>query len=443
MRALFVNPWVYDFKCYDFWIKPLGLLKIAALLKKSGIETHLVDCMDRFAPGLAEGFKKEDQFGRGEYYSEELNKPDAYLKIRRKYKRYGFPVELFKKKLSSLENQDIIFVDSNMTYSYEGVHLAINLLKEKFSTSKIILGGIYATLSYNHAVSKSGADIVWKGDITPQFTAQLKQLTRGAVERFSEEEIKEIAPDYSFYGYTPYAAVKFTNGCPFSCTYCAVKSFCEGFYQRKPEGIFKELEYYHSRKIKTIAFYDDALLYKNHFIKSILKEVIKREYKFSFMTPNGLHASYIDAELAGLMKEAGFSDLRVSLETSDYAMQKKTGGKVNSGQFTEAVKNLKEAGFEGKDIGVYILAGMPGQTVETVMKDVEFLKKYGVKIKLANYSPIPGTVEFLRLKPAAQAELAAEPLKQNEHYFIRINPDYDNEMNEEVKKQISAHNSSL
>jgi hypothetical protein len=43
MRALLVNPWVYDFKAFDFWNKPVGLLIIASILKKLGFEIDFID----------------------------------------------------------------------------------------------------------------------------------------------------------------------------------------------------------------------------------------------------------------------------------------------------------------------------------------------------------------------------------------------------------------
>jgi len=28
-NILLINPWIYDFAAYDFWMKPLGLLTLA------------------------------------------------------------------------------------------------------------------------------------------------------------------------------------------------------------------------------------------------------------------------------------------------------------------------------------------------------------------------------------------------------------------------------
>ena len=143
------------------------------------------------------------------------------------------------------------------------------------------------------------------------------------------------------------------------------------------------------------------------------------------------------------MKQAGFTDIRVSLETTDYSMQKSTGGKVDNEIFKRAVENLKKAGFKGSEIGVYILAGLPGQTAESVLNDVRFVAKLGIKIKPAIYSPIPGTVDFMRIKPDIKAALNNEPLLQNEYYFLTINNDYSWEDNVRIKAEIDSINSAV
>jgi hypothetical protein len=30
---LLINPWIYDFAAYDFWIKPMGLMMLGAILR--------------------------------------------------------------------------------------------------------------------------------------------------------------------------------------------------------------------------------------------------------------------------------------------------------------------------------------------------------------------------------------------------------------------------
>ena len=99
MRALLINPYIHDFAAYDLWSKPLGLLKIAGYLKELNCQITLIDCLDRSHPKLNEFLKgkapKSTPFGSGQYYSEEIIKPEIYKYVPRKFKRHGIPPELF------------------------------------------------------------------------------------------------------------------------------------------------------------------------------------------------------------------------------------------------------------------------------------------------------------------------------------------------------------
>jgi radical SAM superfamily enzyme YgiQ (UPF0313 family) len=326
---------------------------------------------------------------------------------------------------------------------YEGVFKAISVIKDIFPSIPIILGGTYATLCAAHAEKYSGAAHVWKGSANTEYFNMMSKEIKLDLKPFTDDEFADTAPDYSLYKNINSVSVRFSEGCPFACSYCAIKQTSAGFKQRNKEVIINELETYARRGIKNIAVYDDALLYKNSFIKDILKSIITAGFDFKFYTPNGLHAAYIDEEAAQLMKKTGFMDLRISLETSDALIQKASGGKVSNRQFSEAVSILKGVGFSSKDIGAYILAGLPGQNTDTIKRDMEFVAANKVLIKPANYSPIPGTVEFEKISADKRDLITAEPLMQNETYYMAINPEYGYEENEKMKLFAAEFNKAL
>ncbi|MDI6889520.1 MAG: hypothetical protein QMC83_01070 [Thermodesulfovibrionales bacterium] len=46
-RILLVNPWIYDFAAFNFWLRPLGLLKVAEYFSSFVTELTLIDCLER------------------------------------------------------------------------------------------------------------------------------------------------------------------------------------------------------------------------------------------------------------------------------------------------------------------------------------------------------------------------------------------------------------
>jgi radical SAM superfamily enzyme YgiQ (UPF0313 family) len=202
MRALLVNPWIHDFAAYDLWARPLGLLYIAAYLKACGIQVDLIDCLDRKHPRLTAFLKKKiphnAAYGCGNYYSQEIEKPEIFRAIARRYKRYGLPKELFVALLRECPPPDIILVTSGMTYWYPGVFETIRMVKERFNSVPIVLGGIYARLCAAHAEKYSGADAVYSGRDVTEIASLVLRLTGYRLDRFTVN-IEELFYAYELY----------------------------------------------------------------------------------------------------------------------------------------------------------------------------------------------------------------------------------------------------
>jgi len=423
MRALLINPWIYDFAAYDLWSKPVGFLEIAGCLKRLGCEVSLIDCLDRHHPALKKASAKlprTSPFGCGKYLSEEIEKPAALKDIPRKFKRYGLPVRLFKNMIAAEEEPDIILMTSGMTYWYPSCVDAIKMLRERFPGKPIVLGGIYASLCFEHARTFSGADLVYKGNDMPGILKAVNRLTFNALDLSRAKDIKDISPAYELYPELHYVTLRTSKGCPFRCTYCGWYLLENGFSRQGVNMVTGRIEYfYRKQNIRNFAFYDDALLYdaENHIVK-ILESLLRKRVKAFFHTPNGLHNRFLTKELAGLLKKSGFVQPRLALETSSARRQVESGGKTTTGEFLTAVKNLKNAGYDSREIAAYILIGLPGQSIDEMKASVRFASSEGVRIFLEEYSPVPGTPDYKRSALAADAD----PLLHNNSAFPLCEP---------------------
>jgi len=164
-NILLINPWIYDFTAYDFWLKPLGLLYIAALLKKyTNFTLSFIDCLDRYHPLLAKKLSTKDD-GRGHFFKEEVPKPRVLASIPRKYSRYGIPLPFFKNALDQVVPPDLVLLTCTMTYWYPGVQAVVELIRKKFGRVPIILGGVYPSILPRHALAQTGVDKICKDPV--------------------------------------------------------------------------------------------------------------------------------------------------------------------------------------------------------------------------------------------------------------------------------------
>ncbi len=422
-HILLINPWITDFAAYNFWIKPLGLLYIASLLRENGFRVTLIDCLDFYS--------KTKRYGDGNFFKTKIEKPDFFKTIPRYYCQYGIPEEILSKRLLLLEEKpDLIGITSGMTYWYPGVFKVIEITKKFFKKVPVVLGGIYATLCYDHAKKHSGADIVLKSRNEQEAVERISDLTgfplRTSPNRTDSGEANSKLitgelpyPAFDLYTQLNYVCLTTSRGCPFNCSYCASPILSKGFKRRDPMRVVGEIEYWTDHyQVKNIAFYDDALLIEpsKHFIP-LMREVVKKGIHCHFHTPNALHLKEIDEEVAALLFQGGFRTIRLGFETSDEAMQIETGGKVSNQEFIQAVKHLKKAGYSGEEIGVYLIAGLPGQRVGEVEDSIAFVREAGARPILVEYSPIPQTPLFEKAKKFSPFDIEGEPLFHNNTIF--------------------------
>ncbi len=221
-------------------------------------------------------------------------------------------------------------------------------------------------------------------------------------------------PLWEVYGTLKTAMILTTRGCPMNCTVCSSKILFDGFERKDPVKAAHEIIALQNRGVEDIAFCDDALLIGADSHAAVMFETLIAERSTARLhTPNGLHIREITPHLAGLMKRAGIETVRLSLETAEEKRAGDFSNKVTRNEYISAVEALFSAGYRPRDLGAYILAGLPGQTYEEVVETVWFAAKTGVPIRPALFSPVPGTVEFDRAVQAGMIEYDSDPLLHN------------------------------
>ncbi len=415
-HILLVNPWIHDFAAYDFWAKPMGLLTIAGLLRHNGIRVSYIDCLNRFHPN-APGTDPSARHGRGPYLKSRIAKPSGLNDVNRHYSRYGILPSWLNQDLSRLDPPDLVLVTSLMTYWYPGVQETIEFIKSAFTKTPIVLGGIYARLCPDHAQKHSGADHVVTEPAEASLFSLVRQFTGfAATPAFDPSNLDSYPyPALDLQTKINYVPLLSSRGCPFNCDYCASRLLEPRRMLRTAESVVNEIAYWNKKyKIRDFVLYDDAFLVdaENHAIP-VLEKIINTGLKVRFHTPNAVHIRGITPQSARLMRQAGFHTLRLGLETMEFEHRQSIDRKVSEEDFTRAINCLKEAGFERRQVGAYLLAGLPDQSLESIMSSIRIVKEHGITPVIAYYTPIPQTKLWARALTASRYDLEADPLFTN------------------------------
>ena len=430
-NLLLLNPWITDFTAYDFWVKPLGLLAAGATARKvSGARLDLVDCLDAKHPALPRPPRRRAD-GRGPFPKETMAKPDVLRPVPRRYSRYGLPVPIVRDALRRVPRPEAVLVTCTMTYWYPGVQTAVELVRETFGSVPVILGGIYATLCPEHARAESGADFVVTGPGEKTLPAVLRDiLGDGAVDASPAPDDDPLpAPAFDLLRDKSWLPLLTSRGCPYRCTFCASRLLYPEFRKRSLVSVLAEVESAsRSYGTRQFAFYDDALFVdRDRHIGPILEEVVRRGLDLAFHAPNGVHIREIDDGFARLLRRAGVRTLFLSQESLDAELVAAKTPKLATGDLERALVALEGAGYRREEVGVYLLAGLPGQSAESVRESIRRVRRLGAVPRLSYFSPIPGTEEWEALVRAGRMPAGADPLLHNKlvfpYFWGDISPD--------------------
>ena len=427
-KILSINPWVTDFAFYDLWFKPVGLLYLSTILKNYGMDVSFIDCIQKYI-----GKRK---YGKGKIYHEEIALPEALNKFKMRYFRYGITENEFKNKLKEIDKPDIILITSFMTYWYPGILLTAKTLKKHFPDTKIVLGGIYATLLPEHARALENIDYVITGNNFNSIIDSIFEVLNIHKGTFPGINTLDDLPfiDYSLYKSLDSITTVNSLGCPFECTYCASSILYKKFQYKSSKYINNEFKRYMAYNVSDITFYDDAFLMHPEIIK-ILK--ILKLFPFKYHLPNGIHAKFITPRIAKLLFDAGFKTIRIGYEVYDSLLQNKMGGKVTNKILKNAIDYLNNAGYFSGEIGVYVLGGHPKIPINALENSIKYLSDMGVRIYISEYSPVPKTSDG-----KLYYKKESDPLLTNNSLRRFIN-DKDKEKYFDLKCFIRIHNSKV
>ncbi len=421
-RILLVNPPIYDFTAYDFWLKPLGMLTAAARFWDADIE--LFDFLDRMHPSVdKELIKKTDEFDRGPYPREKVEKSPVFHTIPRYFYRFGLHKSIFEQFLQNHPPFDVVFIQTVMTYWYPGYQEIIDTIRAISPDTKIAAGGFYASLLPDHARSIGVNFVIQDNDLSPlnnYITVTNKDTYR--------------PPLWNLYSKISSAAIQLTTGCPYQCTYCAIGQRNIPFIPRPLDEVIADLQAVRHAGATHIAFYDDALLYKpGEILIPFLEHIIQNQIQLNLHTPNALHARMLTPQLAELLVNAGTKTFYLGFESSSENFQSQTGGKVKNTDLARAVQSLKDAGAKTENITAYEILAHPQDDMQRLEESIRYVHSLGIRVMLSDFSPIPGTPDGELARKWVNLD---EPLTHNKTYFpiIKMGFDKSNRYKDLVRK---------
>ena len=405
--ALLISPPIYDTQYWSQWSQPYGLLRISALLKKYQYkQLDLYDFMEvkegerihqhRINPDEVFGDREEPNRPIQPHRITKPGDPDNLELFRYHFGKTWKQFEnwLDEKEYNSSNPPDEVWISAVMTYWWESVRDLIIRLRRRFGKkTTILLGGIYPTLAPEHAAQYTQPDIVVSGEV---------------------KEANGLWTDLSLYQTTPnYAILTPSRGCPYNCAYCAQRTINAGRIKvdfRDPLNVYAEMrDKWEKFGIRDFAFYADFLLwdYDRYFIPLLEMIAGTKDIQFRIYAPEGLDVRYLSQsqKLVDALKAAHLQKVYLPCESIDEEYVKTLNRKhVKLEHFVKAAKMCEKAGFplRNMDVNAFLLYGLPGESVERVVKSIMFVSEIVGSIIPMLFTPVPSTQLYNNLLPYIQ-----------------------------------------
>jgi hypothetical protein len=288
--------------------------------------------------------------------------PLGLLKLSTLYKTQGHEVRLVR-GLALLTRfvPDEIKVTSLFTWAWKPVWEAVAFYRALFPKAKISLGGIYASLTPEHAKGCGAHEIV-----------------TGLVP-----EAEDLMPDYDLvpeWHRDNAASILFSHrGCIRNCSFCAVPKLEGQPFQIRPNTRIKHLVHESHRRV---ILWDNNILGESHW-RDVVSELQELDVQVDFN--QGLDARLVTEEVASALKDLDIPTIRLAYDFT--AMRKSV---------RHAVTLLKGAGLTNRrmrHICAYVLYNYKDKP-EDLFTRVRDLLAWGVAAYPMRYQPLSGDFAF-------------------------------------------------
>jgi anaerobic magnesium-protoporphyrin IX monomethyl ester cyclase len=323
--------------------------------------------------------------------------------------------EKLKAELASFQ-PSLVGIGS-MTPTIESAFKSAVVAKEACPDAKVVVGGPHVTFMDKETLAQEPAiDVVVRGEgeeTLSELVTHLPNLSgledvKGITFRKGDQIIKTPnrpfiqdldalpRPAFNLLPIEKYRIlgrkllpIMSSRGCPFQCSFCvASQMFGAGFRARNPKKVLDELEWLRDEYgAQGISFQDDTLTFNRKRILEICDGIMER--KINLRWGCGTRADVVTKEILAKMQKAHCDEICFGVESGCQRIRDALKKRVSTEQIENAIKWAKEAGIF---VTASIILGYPGETKETLMQTLEFIRKVEPDdVYLCHATPYPGT----------------------------------------------------
>jgi radical SAM superfamily enzyme YgiQ (UPF0313 family) len=196
------------------------------------------------------------------------------------------------------------------------------------------------------------------------------------------------------------------RGCVFQCKFCYYPKSYDDLHFLSEAQIAASLAHAREKGVREVVLLDPTLNQRRDFA-AFLRLLADANQNGGFTYFGELRAEGIDGEIAGLLRDARFTEVEIGLQSVEPRAQALMNRKNSLRGYERGVRALLDAGIHVK---VDLIVGLPGDTPESVRRSMRWVHESGLysDVQIFNLAVLPGTA-FRAEAPGLGLEYQARP----------------------------------
>lgn len=309
------------------------------------------------------------------------------------YKQFGDKKNFNHKEFKRFNPQLVMI--SSFAYCYaDGLKDMADYIRT-LTDSPIVIGGGGPSSDPEWYMENIKPDYIICGPaetVLEDFVNGLCNISNAVYKKGSIIVNKDIAYDFKpFYIFNKKKytlQLQITRGCPKNCSYCSIKLQSDKFIKADLQLLEDVLLSLKDCDVRYVDFEDDNISCDRKYFFDAL-ELVRSYFPDAFISfENGIDFMTLDEVTLERLCSFNVKQFNISFTALDVKMLDMQKRGYTPGEFDSAVRRIIST---GKQVIVYYIAGLPGDSVSGVYGSLKYLSGLNVLIGISPFYAVPGT----------------------------------------------------
>lgn len=253
---------------------------------------------------------------------------------------------------------------------------ALKAMKSLTHETTKVIGGPHVSCKGNCNIDGFDISVIGEGESVLQSIVKSNSISNLVIHGIPINNLDTLPyPDRKWNGFEKYKYkfndLNFTTamtsrGCPYNCSFC-FNMFDNKVRFMSSNKVIEEAKIISNLSYDGIMYYDDTFTLIKPRVRKISEGLSKLNMKYRCF----IRANTVNKELLYTLKQTGCIEVGMGVESANQKILNDINKQITIEQCEDVIDHCHKIGLS---IKIFLMVGLPGESIETVNQTIEFLK---------------------------------------------------------------------